>query len=159
MKVPNFSNVMGQYASEIQDFDEQINVLETQRGSVIQQRFNSVLHEFHALNPGIEFGKTVVTYPTVRSGYSQTPIVRTGILGELKLTKSWSGIDWTMPLCHLTKLNTWDRKHPDYKEYPKYNRRILRADKNSFVSVGDDFEIVGEIVRQSHYGLFEVKFL
>jgi hypothetical protein len=159
MKFPDFSNVMGQFAPRLQELDHQINVLDTQRGEVLQRRLNAILEEFHALVPGIEFGKTVVSYPTVRPGYAKTPIVRHGILGEPFRTNSFSGMVWTLPLTHITKLTRWDHKGAEYMAYPKYNRRSLRADRNSHISTGEEFEIVGEIVRESPYGLYEVKFL
>lgn len=159
-KVPDFSNVMGQFAPDIQELDQQISVLDTQRRNVFQQRSNAVLEEFQALVPGIEFGKTVVTHLQDRGGYRGKPIERTGIILDLRLSKGYDKFSWTIPIMHLTKLTTWDRNHyEEYKENPNYNRRGTHNDRGSNISVGEEFEIVGEVVQKGKYGIYEVKFL
>lgn len=160
-KVPDFSNVMGQFAPDIQELDTKINVLDTQRRSLAQQRSNSVVAEFHALVPEVEFGKTVVTHLQDRGGYRGKPIERTGIVGGLHLGTGFGGLHWTLPITHLTKLTAWDRKHWDeYEEdCSMYNRRTTHNDHLSHISVGEEFEIVGEVVSVGKYGLYEVKFL
>lgn len=160
-KVPNFSNVMGQFAFEIQEFDQKISKLGTQRGFVIQQRFNGVLEEFHALVPEVEFSKTVVKYLTSRGGYRNKPIVRTGVVYELQLREGFDGLSWSLPMVNLTRLTAWDRRHWENEEgdFSKFNRRTTHNDRSSHIEVGDEFEIVGEVVSVGKYGLYEVKFL
>lgn len=161
-KVPDFSNVMGRFAPDIQELDHQINLLDTQRRNVLQQRLNVVCEEFHALVPGVEFGKTVVSHLQDRGGYRGKPIVRTGIVLDLRLSEGYKGLSWSMPIVHLTKLTAWDRKHysAQYEEdYSQFNRRSTHNDRSSNISVGDEFEIVGEVTLKGKWGLYVVKFL
>lgn len=159
-KVPDFSNVMGRFAPEIQEFDQQISLLDTQRRNVLQQRSNAVLEEFHALVPEVEFGKSVVSHLHDRGGYRSKLIVRTGIVHGLKLSSSFSGTPkWILPIVHLTKLTKWDRDHYEENMDFAYNRRTTHNDYSSNIDLGDEFEIVGTVVRQGKYGLYEVKFL
>jgi hypothetical protein len=161
MKVPDFSNVMGKFAFEIQEYDQKISVLGTQRGFVIQQRNNAVLEEFHAMVPEVEFGKTVVSHLVTPGGYGAKSIVRTGVAHEIRISESYKGFTWTLPIVHLTRFTAWDRKHWDASELEdsaKYNRRTTHSDPTSHISVGDEFKIVGEVVSEGEHGLYEVKF-
>lgn len=164
MKVPDFGNVMGQFAPRLQELDHQINVLGTQRGEVAQRRFNTVLEEFHALVPEVEFGKTVVSHLQDRGGYRGQIITRIGIACELQLSMGWGNeLNWSLPVVHLTRLTAWDRKNWDSHGYEgdssKFNRRTTHQDPSSHIKVGDEFEIVGEVVSSGKYGVYEVKFL
>ncbi len=162
MKVPDFGNVMGQFAPRLQELDHQINVLGTQRREVAQRRLNTVVEEFHALVPGVEFGKTVVSHLQDRGGYRGKPIMRTGIILDLRLSEGYSGLSWSMPIVHLTRLTAWDRKHysAQYEEdYSEFNRRSTHNDRSSNISAGEEFEIVGEVTLKGKWGLYVVKFL
>jgi hypothetical protein len=161
MKVPNFSNVMGGFAFEIQELDQKISALGTQRGSLTQQRSNAVIKEFHALLSDVEFGKTVVSHEVER-GYGVKTIIRTGVVLDLRLSEGYSGLNWTLPIVHLTRFTAWDRKHwdaSDLEDAAKYNRRTTHNDGLSHISEGEEFQIVGEVVSEGKYGLYEVKFL
>jgi len=158
--VPDFSNVMGRFAPDIQDFDQQIALLDTQRRNVLQQRLNAVCEEFHALLPEVEFGKTVVSHLHDRGGYRSKLVVRTGIVHGLQLKGGFSGIPkWVLPIVHITKLTKWDRDHYEENMDFVYNRRTTHNDYSSNIDMGEEFEIVGEVVREGKYGLYEVKFL
>ncbi len=159
-KVPDFGNVMGQFAPRLQELDHEISVLDVQRKDVLQRRLNTVLEEFQALLPEVEFGKTVVSHLHDRGGYRGKLIVRTGVVHPLRLVQGYSGTHWVLPVTHITKLTAWDRdNYEEYKENPSYNRRTTHKDSLSYIQVGDEFEIVGEIVKKAKYGLYEVKFL
>jgi hypothetical protein len=127
---------------------------------VKQQQTNAVLEEFAALVPGIEFGKTVVSHVVQRGGYGAKPIVRIGIVHELRFSDGYKGPSWSLPVVHLTRLTAWDRKHWEGEEdFSKYNRRTTHSDGLSHISMGEEFEIVGEVTLQGKWGLYVVKFL